>query len=101
MSSAEEWDTQGGLGGEARCDERLGALAEYAEIRNRWLRGEPLPEWLLAELVELAKAFSHLPKPARHDAMKRNMSRRAWDYFTERADRRVRDLGEGEAEGPC
>ena len=61
---------------------------------------EPLPEWLIAELVELAEAFAHLPERARHEAMKRNMSQRAWDEFDARADRRVRELAEGEAEEP-
>jgi hypothetical protein len=43
MSSAEEWDTLGRLVAEVRHDERLGALTEFAEIRGRWLQGEPLP----------------------------------------------------------
>ena len=61
---------------------------------------EPLPEWLIEELVELAEAFDHLPQRARHDAMKRNMSQRAWDEFDARAERHVRGQGEGEREGP-
>ena len=60
---------------------------------------EPLPEWLIEELLELAEAFDHLPKRARHEAMKRNMSRRAWDEFDARAERRVRELAEDEDEG--
>jgi len=63
--------------------------------------GEPLPEWLLAELLELVEAFDHLPKQARRAAMKRNLSRRAHDEFDARVDRRVRELAEDEAEGAC
>jgi len=67
--------------------------------RARHDTGEPLPEWLLAELMELAEAFDHLPQGARHAAMKRNMSPRAHAEFAARVDRRMRELAEGEAEG--
>jgi hypothetical protein len=43
LSSAEERDTLGELAAAVRHNERLGALAEYAEIRNRWQRNAPLP----------------------------------------------------------
>jgi hypothetical protein len=58
----------------------------------------PMPEWLWAELVELAEAFDHLPPRARYDAMKRNLSPRAHDYFDRRAERRVRERAEDDPE---
>jgi len=64
--------------------------------RARHDPGEPLPEWLLAELVELAEAFAHLPEQARHAAMKRNLSQHACDEFDARVERRMRELVEGE-----
>ena len=60
---------------------------------------EPMPDWLWAELMELVEAFAHLPQPARHVAMKRNLSERAHEYFDARADRRVRELDDEERGG--
>ena len=57
-----------------------------------------MPEWLLEELLELAEAFDHLPHQARHEAMRRNMSRRADAYFDARAERRVRQMANDEYE---
>ena len=68
------------------------------ERARRDAASEPLPAWLVEELLELAEAFDHLPRRARHAAMKRNMSRRAWDEFDARVDRRLRELDE--REGP-
>jgi len=64
--------------------------------RPRHDADEPLPEWLLEELLELVEAFDHLRQPARHAAMKRNLSERAHAEFEARVDRHLRVQGEGE-----
>jgi hypothetical protein len=64
--------------------------------RRRPDADEPLPDWLLAELTELAEAFAHLPERARHAALKRNLSPRAHEEFDARVARRVRALTEGD-----
>jgi hypothetical protein len=43
MGDREGTDALDDLGAAARYDARLGALAEYAELRRRWLRGEAQP----------------------------------------------------------
>jgi hypothetical protein len=58
-----------------------------------------MPEWLWEELIDLVEAFNHLPEGARYGAMVRNLSSRAHAFFDARAERRVRELAEGEAGG--
>jgi hypothetical protein len=43
MDAGEDWGALDELAIEGRQGERLRALAEYAELRRRWLRGEDQP----------------------------------------------------------
>ena len=60
---------------------------------------ENLPDWLWEELMGLVVDFDHLPDRARYEAVKRNLSPRAHDHFSNLAARCVRERAEGQAEG--